>query len=348
MTTEEKAKAYDEALERAKERHKVCVVNDLPTTKKTIEAIFPELAVSEDERIRKEIIEYLKLHDKGENDYAHPMFSKWFAYLEKQKENPKSANSIPADCASNAKCEDRWHKTANSLPDNGRDVLAKDALGNYLLASFDGAQWFVSVYDGEDHPVLHTPPILEWCDIHSEKQKEPHYTKRNALFDKCVENCDPEVMKEVSDKVDEMLQKEQKPIVEVFGFKVGDAVRLKNGDGRKYIIKSFEEVKGIHGPNFYHVEFEDDSARDGIYPGEEYPNGYYTQMEKFEEEQKPTEPSDEELERHQKELYDFKVFAAKQAKEHHISFVHDFEWNNFCAELLSYFNEQKLAEWDEL
>lgn len=81
-------------------------------------------------------------------------------------------------------------------------------------------------------------------------------------------------------------QKEQKPILEVFGFKVGDAVRLKDGDGRKHIIKSFEEVEGVHGPNFYHVEFEDNSARDGIYPGEEYPNGYYTQMEKFEEEQK--------------------------------------------------------------
>lgn len=77
-------------------------------------------------------------------------------------------------------------------------------------------------------------------------------------------------------------QKEQKPILEVFGFKIGDAVRLKDGDGRKHIIKSFKEVEGIHGPNFYQVEFEDNSARDGIYPGEEYPNGYYTQMEKFE------------------------------------------------------------------
>ena len=145
-------------------------------------------------------------------------------------------------------------------------------------------------------------------------------------------------------------QKEQKPILEVFGFKVGDAVRLKDGDGRKHIIKSFEEVEGIHGPNFYHVEFEDNSARDGIYPGEEYPNGYYTQMEKFEDEQKPVEPSDDELQRHQDELHAFKVFAAKQAKEHHISFSfdHDFEWHNFCAELLSYLNEkQKPVEWSE-
>ena len=89
-------------------------------------------------------------------------------------------------------------------------------------------------------------------------------------------------------------QKEQKPILEVFGFKVGDAVRLKDGDGRKHIIKSFEEVEGVHGPNFYHVEFEDNSARDGIYPGEEYPNGYYTQMEKFEEEQKPAWSEEDE------------------------------------------------------
>lgn len=66
------------------------------------------------------------------------------------------------------------------------------------------------------------------------------------------------------------------------------------------------------------------------------------------EEQKLEEPSDAELEKHQNELYDFKVFAAKQAREHHISFVHDFQWNNFCEELLSYFNEkQKPAEWSE-
>lgn len=110
--------------------------------------------------------------------------------------------------------------------------------------------------------------IVAWL----EKQKEPHYTKRNALFDKCVENCDPEIMKKVSDEVDAKLEREQKP----------------------------------------------------------------------------AEPSDDELQRHQDELYDFKVFAAKQAREHHISFIHDFEWNNFCDELLSYFNEkQKPAEWSE-
>ena len=112
----------------------------------------------------------------------------------------------------------------------------------------------------------------EWI-AYLEKQKEQ---------DKCPEYCVR------SHCIGCSIYEKQKPILEVFGFKVGDAVRLKDGDGRKHIIKSFEEVEGVHGPNFYHVEFEDNSARDGIYPGEEYPNGYYTQMEKFKEEQKPS------------------------------------------------------------
>lgn len=52
---------------------------------------------------------------------------------------------------------------------------------------------------------------MEDIEAWLEKQKEHHFTKRNALFDKCVENCDPIVMKKVSDEVDEMLEKEQKP-----------------------------------------------------------------------------------------------------------------------------------------
>ena len=68
----------------------------------------------------------------------------------------------------------------------------------------------------------------------------------------------------------------------------------------------------------------------------------------WQKEQKPVDPSNDELEKHHRELIDFKTFAAKQAKEHHISFVHDFEWNNFCGELLSYFNEHKYVHKDAL
>lgn len=74
------------------------------------------------------------------------------------------------------------------------------------------------------------------------KQKEPHYTKRNALFDKCVENCDPDVMKRVSDEVDEMLsekQKEQKPAKkDEIGYDLG---REKGMDaGIEYVLNHLE------------------------------------------------------------------------------------------------------------
>lgn len=172
----------ERALEIVKKHYSPDGVDD--TLSRALETLIPELTESEDERIREELIgglmwqrDNLNANGRHDDNLILPGFTMrvgdLLAYLEKQKENSKSADSISSDCASGAKCENRWHKTANSLPDSGRDVLAKDALGNYLLASFDGAQWFVSVYDGEDHPVLHTPPILEWCEIPSEKLKEP-------------------------------------------------------------------------------------------------------------------------------------------------------------------------------
>ena len=85
MTQEEKAKCYDEALEIAKKNY--VTVQDLcegsqmgvECFKNTLESIFPELK-SEDERIKKEIIEYIK---------TGTYHKKWIAWLEKQGEKDK-------------------------------------------------------------------------------------------------------------------------------------------------------------------------------------------------------------------------------------------------------------------
>lgn len=80
MTDKEKAKAYDEALGRAREYYKGLAAC---RTKEKLESIFPELKESEDERIRKEIIDWMKggsTYDWQENK------EKWIAYLERQKE----------------------------------------------------------------------------------------------------------------------------------------------------------------------------------------------------------------------------------------------------------------------
>lgn len=84
MTQEEKAKAYDEALERAEgiiKYYKEC--NRDEASIEDLETIFPELAESEDERIRKEFCEDIWTFIP--NEKAH----KYIAWLEKQGKETK-------------------------------------------------------------------------------------------------------------------------------------------------------------------------------------------------------------------------------------------------------------------
>ena len=98
-TIEEKAKAYDEALERAKAYHR----NELTGSRKEmIEYIFPQLCESEDEKIRKKLVQFLtdvkNISEDSRNSWAvrkgdAEMCATFLAYLEKQKEkNPTSFN----------------------------------------------------------------------------------------------------------------------------------------------------------------------------------------------------------------------------------------------------------------
>ena len=84
LSIEEKAKAYDMALERARQ---LC---DYPTTKPFIsdlQDLFPELKESEDERIRKALIKYFTLSDEHAYDEACGVsYRDIVAWLEKQGE----------------------------------------------------------------------------------------------------------------------------------------------------------------------------------------------------------------------------------------------------------------------
>ena len=81
MTQEEKAKAYDKALEIAKAW---CKLDNNDLSNEDLETLFPELKESEDERIRKEIINYIKTGTYHKD---------WIAWLEKQGKQ-KHAKSI--------------------------------------------------------------------------------------------------------------------------------------------------------------------------------------------------------------------------------------------------------------
>lgn len=84
LTIEQKAKAYDEAL---KVLHKYDGAN-IMFTQELKEEMFPELKESEDERTRKEIVQFIQMEVEDEI-----VGNKWLAWLEKQAEqNSPSTN----------------------------------------------------------------------------------------------------------------------------------------------------------------------------------------------------------------------------------------------------------------
>ena len=92
LSIEEKAKAYDEAIEIAKKIHKYSSnISEI----KRMEQIFPELRESEDERIRKEIITLIQSCDKGcYTTISLSRIKEYTAWLEKQGEIDKTSYDI--------------------------------------------------------------------------------------------------------------------------------------------------------------------------------------------------------------------------------------------------------------
>lgn len=81
LSIEEKAKAYDKVIERAKKLHGE---TGFDYVKITLETILPELAESEDESIRKHIVTFLMECDKMGD--APSEVAEWLAWLEKHKD----------------------------------------------------------------------------------------------------------------------------------------------------------------------------------------------------------------------------------------------------------------------
>ena len=96
MTTEEKAKRYDEALERLKgliegTRECRCAI-----VEEDIIDIFPELKESEDEKVREELITHCR-NTRCVTEEGAERIARWIAWLEKQgelKPNPYTGTSF--------------------------------------------------------------------------------------------------------------------------------------------------------------------------------------------------------------------------------------------------------------
>lgn len=85
LTIEEKAKRYDEAIEKLRSLHDdYDTVSTLIDIKEELEQIISELKESDDDRIRKEIIKFIKVSKPEWENYRD--YSSWIAWLEKQGE----------------------------------------------------------------------------------------------------------------------------------------------------------------------------------------------------------------------------------------------------------------------
>jgi len=90
MTQEEKARAYDEALEKAKIEINTKGIGE---TVDLCEQLFPQLTESEDERTRKWILEYLYDGLRKSDEQFKEQFKDAIAWLEKQKEQKQAQTS---------------------------------------------------------------------------------------------------------------------------------------------------------------------------------------------------------------------------------------------------------------
>jgi len=260
MTQEQKATAYDEAVKRAKkEKEKSRNLGLL----EFIEDAFPELKESEDERIRDEIVLYIGAKD----DISLDTHNKWLSWLEKQGE-PKLSEDLGEYIAelskqfpevSFAKLSRIAVRVKNWLEKKHKfiigdtisndkivyrvDNIVKNAIGQdcYFLVNIEseknGTRYCKLHYsDGSTRNSGETTWLCEQVDAKFEKK----FVVDFKAEDWYVSKVDGKI-RNIYHSVDKVEPK----------FKVGDLIRLKNGDGLEWTIKE------IHHDGYYTIVCED-------------------------------------------------------------------------------------------
>ena len=153
-TIEQKAKAYDEALERARKELQACGSSDCDAARQ-IFRFFPELAESEDERIRKSIIELL---NEVHFTFKYYDINKMLAWLEKQGEQKPADKVEPkfkiGDWVIDK--QDIVHQIANVIENVTNHTYGYDIVGGgYFNDNTEGVRLW-TIQDAKSGDVLAT------------------------------------------------------------------------------------------------------------------------------------------------------------------------------------------------
>ena len=143
MTEKEKAKAYDEAIERAKKSY----------GNRIAEEIFPELKESDDERIKKAIIEFFESEDDN-TTYSLVRKKDIIAWLKKQGKNSIDKTKPRFDVGDWVvnKFGDSWH--IDSLDKKNYQVSNGKGNCNYFPISKQDEMHLWTIQDARDGDVL--------------------------------------------------------------------------------------------------------------------------------------------------------------------------------------------------
>ena len=150
MTQEEKAKAYDKAVKEAAIAYK----DEDKHLKATLERIFPELKESEDERIRKALIEYFN-EQCDMSDWNGVYGYQVVAWLEKQGEQPqgkselKAAKKVKVDNANKVEPKDYSSVDPHFFKPTDK-VELKFKVGDWIVTSYGKVNQVIAVDEDGD------------------------------------------------------------------------------------------------------------------------------------------------------------------------------------------------------
>lgn len=249
-TTEQKAKAYDKAFEKAKrydniiEKANKMHHENCEACQMCIEELIPELAESEDERIRNSLVEYFESHH-NDTDFCGSKVIDILAWLEKQGEQKAAkSESFEIEHGKYYYCIQDYYSGGNKRASKG-DVV--QALRGMSMMALDDkvSEYFLPVNSIEQKPV-------EW----SEEDKEmldsiildcsycgdfPDYpTKEESeLYDECLKKID--WLKSLKDRYTWKPSEEQLEAVRL-GAEVGTA---DNSWAMRKLQELYEQLKAL-------------------------------------------------------------------------------------------------------
>lgn len=170
LSIEEKAKAYDEALDNAKVVYKT-IRKDL---KSVIEQIFPELQESEDKRIRKAIINIFATH-KDYEVYFGVSVEDIRIWLEKQGEtNIQNNNPLKIESDKFYFCIKDYFAGGCYRSKKGDVVLAKNGMNMMGLSPKEASEYFMPINPFNED-------VVDWFEKQREKSQEETVDTANKI-----------------------------------------------------------------------------------------------------------------------------------------------------------------------